>query len=173
MKASFWNSASFWEVCLLNRQSSGMMQGLGKKKDKQFFVSQSEKNVNHIKCFEFSHCGLQHWNLNSSRCFLTWNNFSFSIFFVCFYCLTLSMLSSRPSCLLLQIPSPADIWPCPSSAPHPDFDSKLINLSFFRLPWTDMDGNEGRMRAEKKTVFFPSLPVTEAHKRNNYKEWHA
>lgn len=82
---------------------------------------------------------------------------SLFLFFYCFYCLTLSMTSSRASCFLLQIPSPADIWPCPNSAPHSDFDSRLINLSFFRLPWTDVDNNEGRMRAEKETVFLPSL----------------
>lgn len=32
VKASFWNSASFWGICLFSRQSSGMMQGLGKEK---------------------------------------------------------------------------------------------------------------------------------------------
>lgn len=43
------------------------MQGLGKKKDNHLFVSQSDKNVNHTKSFQFSHCGQWHWNLNSSR----------------------------------------------------------------------------------------------------------
>lgn len=39
VKASFWNSALFSEICLSGRQTSGMMPGLGKKKDNHFFVS--------------------------------------------------------------------------------------------------------------------------------------
>lgn len=84
------------------------------------------------------------------------------LFFCCFYCLTLSMTSSRASCLFLRIPSPAG---CPSSAPHSDFDSRLINLSFFRLPWTDVDSNEGGRRAEKETAFLPSLLELPRHIR--------
>lgn len=43
------------------------------------------------------------------------------------------------------------------SAPHSRFYSRLINLLFFRLPWSDIDGHEKGMRSEKNTFFLPSL----------------
>lgn len=79
---------------------------------------------------------------------------SLPIFF-CSYRPTLSMTSPRARCHLLQTLSPADTSPCPSSTPHSDFYSRLITLSFFSLPWSDVDGNEGGMRAEKRQSSCP------------------
>lgn len=72
----------------------------------------------------------------------------------------------RPFAVYSNLSGPTPIFSSPQalftslsifSAPHSHFYSRLINLLFFRLPWSDIDGHERGMRAEKKTSFLPSL----------------
>jgi len=50
-----------------------MIQGLGKKKDNHFFVSWSDKNVNRMKSFQFSHCWTMALDSEFQQKFITWD----------------------------------------------------------------------------------------------------
>lgn len=89
---------------------------------------------------------------------------SLPIFFYCFYCLTFSMTSSTASCLLLQIPCPADIWPCPALLPTQTLIQGWLICPFSDCPeiiWMAMKEEW----EQKKRVFLPSLLELPRHRR--------
>lgn len=85
------------------------------------------------------------------RLFVAFSNLSYSTLIISSaqaVFTSLPIFSSRACFHLLQILNPADT--CPSSAPNPDSYSRLINLSIFRLPWSDVNNNGEGMREETR-----------------------